>query len=185
MLSFLIITVSVVLCVLRCLPLTGKRSSFAAVADCLVCAGGIPPLVMALAWAKRGAESALPEAEWAYDMLGGWFSLAGGFTALVGIPLLIAALIRHKMVWMRTLIGPVAVILLQIGGAGYAVLCANTAVDLSGILTAFAAGCGAFLLCGIAADGIRYACTGQPALLQAKPEPQKPVRQHRRRKKRR
>ena len=185
MLSFLIVTVSVIICILRCLPLTGKRPVIAAVADCLVCAGAIPPLVMALTWAKRVAESALPEAEWAYDMLSGWFSLAGGFTALVGIPLLLAALIRHKMVWMRTLIGPIAVILLQISGAGYAVLCANTAVDLSGIITAFAAGCGAFLLCGLAADGVRYAVTGQPVLLQAKPEPQKPVRQHRRRKKRR
>lgn len=184
MLSFLIIILSVVLCVLRCLPLTGKRPLFAAVADCLVWAGGIPPLVMALAWAKRVAESALPEAEWAYDMLGGWFSLAGGFTALVGIPLLLAALIRHKMVWMRTMIGPIAVILLQIGGAGYAVLCSNTAVDLSGIITAFAAGCGALLLCGIAADGVRYAVTGQPVLWVRKPEPIKPV-PHRHRKKRR
>ena len=181
MLSFLIITVSVVLCVLRCLPLTGKRAVAAAWAACLACVGGIPPVVMALAWAKRVAESALPEAEWAYDMLGGWFSLAGGFTALVGIPLLIAALIRHKMVWMRTLIGPVAVILLQIGGAGYAVLCANTAVDLSGILTAFAAGCGALLLCGIAADGVRYAVSGHPALWVRKTEPVKPE-PHRRRK---
>jgi hypothetical protein len=185
MLSFLIITVSVVLCVLRCLPLTGKRAVAAAWAACLACVGGIPPVVMALRWAKQLEISALDEAGWAWDMLQGWFSLAGGFTALVGIPLLIAALIRHKMVWMRTLIGPVAVILLQIGGAGYAVLCENTAVDLSRILTAFAAGCGAFLLCGIAADGVRYAVTGQPVLLQAKPEPQKPVRQHRRRKKRR
>ena len=184
MLSFLIIILSVVLCALRCLPLTGKRPLFAAVADCLVWAGGIPPVVMALAWAKRVAESALPEAEWAYDMLGGWFSLAGGFTALVGIPLLLAALIRHKMVWMRTLIGPIAVILLQISGAGYAVLCANTAVDLSGIITAFAAGCGAFLLCGIAADGVRYAVSGQPALWVRKPEPVQPEPHHRRKKRR-
>ena len=97
---------------------------------------------------------------------------------------MIAAVIRHKMVWMRTLIGPIAVILLQIGGAGYAVLCANTAVDLSGIITAFAAGCGALLLCGIAADGVRYAVTGQPVLWVRKPEPIKPV-PHRHRKKRR
>ena len=184
MLSFLIVIVSVIICILRCLPLTGKRPVIAAVADCLVCAGGIPPLVMALTWAKRVAESALPEAEWAYDMLSGWFSLAGGFTALVGIPLLLAALIRHKMVWMRTLIGPIAVILLQIGGAGYAVLCANTAVDLSGIITAFAAGCGALLLCGIAADGVRYAVSGHPALWVRKTEPVQSV-SHRHRKKRR
>ena len=181
MLSFLIITVSVVLCVLRCLPLTGKRAVAAAWAACLACVGGIPPVVMALRWAKQLEISALDEAGWAWDMLQGWFSLAGGFTALVGIPLLIAALIRHKMVWMRTLIGPVAVILLQIGGAGYAVLCSNTAVDLSGIITAFAAGCGALLLCGIAVDGIRYALCAQPVLWVSKPAPVKGA-PHRRRK---
>lgn len=185
MLSFLIVTVSVVLCVLRCLPLTGKRAILTAWAAVLACAGGIPPLVMALLGAKNVAQSPLSEAEWAYDMLDGWFSLGGGFTALVGISCLIAALIRHKMVWMRTLIAPTAVILLQIGGAGYAALCENTAVDLSWIITAFSAGCGAFLLCGIAADGIRYALTGQPVLLKAKPEPPKPMGQRRRRKKRR
>ena len=185
MLSFLIIVLSVVLCILRCLPLTGRRPIFAAVFACLVCAGGIPPLGIALYRAGEMAASGLPDAEWACDMLRGWFSLAGGFTAAVGISLVIAALIRHKMVWMRTLIAPCAEILLQIGGGGYALLCENASLDLSGTVTMFAAGCGALLLCGIAIDGIRYAHCGQPLLLKGKPEPVKPDPKHRRRKKRR
>lgn len=182
MLSFLIIILSVVLCILRCLPLTGKRAVVTAVGTCAVCVGGIPLLWIALHRAEQVAASALPEAEWAYDMLGGWFSLAVGFTALVGIPLLIAALIRHKMVWMRTLIAPCAVILLQLGGGGYTLLCQNASIDLSGGVTMFAAGCGALLLCGIAVDGIRYAHSGQPLLWARKPEPVKSA-PHRRRKK--
>lgn len=181
MLSFLIIVLSVVLCILRCLPLTGKRPTLVAVATCLVCLGGIPPLGIALYRAERIALSGLTEAEWAYDMLEGWFSLAGGFTAVVGGLLLIAALIRHKMVWMRTLIAPCAVILLQIGGGAYALLCENASVDLSGIVTMFAAGCGGLLLCGMAVDGIRYALCAQPVLWVSKPAPVKGV-PHRRRK---
>lgn len=183
MLSLLIIVLSVVLCILRCLPLTGKRSVLTAIAAALVCLGGLPPLGIALYRAEQIAASTLPEAEWAYDMLGGWFSLAGGFTAVVGISLLIAALIRHKMVWMRTLIAPCAVILMQIGGGAYAVLCESASLDLSGIVTMFAAGCGGLLLCGIAVDGIRYAFCGQPVLWVRKPEPAKAV-PHRRRRKR-
>lgn len=181
MLSFLIIVLSVVLCILRCLPLTGKRPTLVAVATCLVCLGGIPPLGIALYRAERIALSGLTEAEWAYDMLEGWFSLAGGFTAVVGGLLLIAALIRHKMVWMRTLIAPCAVILLQIGGGAYALLCENASVNLSGIVTMFAAGCGGLLLCGMAVDGIRYALCAQPVLWVSKPAPVKGV-PHRRRK---
>ena len=107
--------------------------------------------------------------------------MAGGFTAVVGGLLLIAALIRHKMVWMRTLIAPCAVILLQIGGGAYALLCENASVDLSGIVTMFAAGCGGLLLCGMAVDGIRYALCAQPVLWVSKPAPVKGV-PHRRRK---
>ena len=181
MLSFLILVLAIVLCILRCLPLTGKRPTVVAVAACLVCLGGIPPLGIAWYRAERIALSGLAEAEWAYDMLEGWFSLAGGFTAVVGGLLLIAALIRHKMVWMRTLIAPCAVILLQIGGGAYALLCENASLDLSGIVTMFAAGCGGLLLCGIAVDGIRYALCAQPVLWVSKPAPVKTT-PHRRRK---
>ncbi len=181
MLSFLIIVLSVVLCILRCLPLTGKRPTLVAVTTCLVCLGGIPPLGIALYRAERIALSGLTEGAWAYDMLEGWFSLAGGFTAVVGGLLLIAALIRHKMVWMRTLIAPCAVILLQIGGGAYALLCENASVDLSGIVTMFAAGCGGLLLCGMAVDGIRYALCAQPVLWVSMPAPVKGA-PHRRRK---
>ena len=184
MLSFLIILLAVMLFVFRCLPLTGKRSTAAAVAACLICLGGIPPLGIALYRAERIALSGLPEAEWAYDMLQGWFSLSGGFTALVGILLLIAALIRHKMALMRTLIAPCAVILLQIGGGAYGVLCENASVNLSGIVTMFAAGCGGLLLCGVAVDGIRYALSGQPLLWKERAEPPKTAPKRRRKKRR-
>lgn len=179
MLSVVIICLAVLCSVLRCIPRRGKWAAGVAVATGVICLCGIP--LVGIAWhrAQEIAVSALPEAEWAYDMLRGWFSLAGGFTAIVGICLLIASLIRHKMVWMRTLIAPCAVIALQIGGAGYAVLCENAVLDLSGIVTLFGAGCGAWLLCGTAADAIRYAISGQPSLSVKKTAP--PSRRRKRR----
>lgn len=184
MLSFLIVILSVVLCVLRCLPLTGRRATLTAVGSGAVLVGGIPPVVMALCRYRRVMESALPEADWAADMLGGWLSLAGGFTAFVGIALLLAALTEHKLTWMRTLIAPCAVILLQIGAVGYAALCQDSPFPLEGTVMLFAAGCGAMLLCGVTVDSIRYALCGRPLLWAGKPQPSKPAHTHRRKKRR-
>ena len=84
--------------------------------------------------------------------------------SVLGIPLLLAALIRHKMVWMRTLCAPCAAILIQLAAAAYVVICQNDAVDFTPIIRLFSTGCGALMLCGTAVDAIRFAVKGEESL---------------------
>lgn len=160
--------VAILLTIFRLIPRRGKWAVSTAVLCALFCLGGIWCVVGALRDAAVLKDSALPDADtaaWAYDMMRGWFSLAAPFSAAIGIPLLLAALIRHKMVWMRTLSAPCAVVLIQLAAAAYAAICENDAIHFIPTIQRFAAGCGALMLCGTAADAIRYAVSGQPALV--------------------
>ena len=167
MIQILMAAAVILVTVLRFVPRRGKWTAGAAVLGVLLCLSGVLCIAMAFGDAAALRADALPDAEtaaWAYDMMRGWFSFAGTASLVMGIPLLLAALIRHKMVWMRTLCAPCAAILIQLAAAAYVVICRNDALDFAPIIRLFSAGCGALMLCGTAVDAIRFAVSGQESL---------------------
>ena len=167
MIQILMAAAVILVTALRFVPRRGKWTAGAAVLGVLLCLGGALCIAMAFGDAAALRADALPDAEtaaWAYDMMRGWFSFAGTASLVMGIPLLLAALIRHKMVWMRTLCAPCAAILIQLAAAAYVVICRNDAVDFTPIIRLFSTGCGALMLCGTAVDAIRFAVSGQGSL---------------------
>ena len=161
-----VVALAILFSMLRFVPRRGKWAVGVAVAVSLFCVAGAVLCGIAVQDARAVLHAGLPDvgtAEWAYDTMRAWFSLSGVGCAAVGVPLLIASLIRHKMAWMRTVIAPCASLVTGLAAAGYTVLCENTSIDFTAVIYTFAAGCAALLLCGVAADAIRHAA-GQDVL---------------------
>ncbi|MBQ8747648.1 MAG: hypothetical protein IJZ08_07280 [Clostridia bacterium] len=67
---------------------------------------------------------------WAEDAYGAWARLCGTFSAVIGGVLLIAALIRHPFVKIRTFSAAIVSVLILSGGGMYAVTVQNATADL-------------------------------------------------------
>jgi hypothetical protein len=160
MICVLSVALAIVLGALRFCPRRGKWAIGVAVSASLYCIAGAVLCFIAVQDARAVLAAARPDAvtaEWAYDTMRAWFSIAGIGCAVVGGPLLLASLIRHKMARMRTVIAPCASLAMGLAAAAYTVLCENTSIDFTAVIYTFAAGCAALLLCGLAADAIRHA----------------------------
>ena len=166
MICVFVVALAILFSMLRFVPRRGKWAVGVAVATSLFCASGALLCGIAIQDARAVLQAGMPDvstAEWAYDTMRAWFYLAGVSCAAVGVPLLLASLIRHRMAWMRTVIAPCASLVTGLAAAGYTVLCENPSIDFTAVIYTFAAGCAALLLCGVAADAIRYAA-GQDVL---------------------
>lgn len=160
------VALAIVFGALRFHSLRGKWAIGVAVATCLYCVAGAVLCVIAVRDARAVLAAARPDAataEWAYDTMRAWFSIAGVSCAAVGGLLLLASLIRHKMAWMRTVIAPCASLATGLAAAAYTVLCDNAFIDFTAVIYTFGAGCAALLSCGLAVDAIRHAA-GQDVL---------------------
>lgn len=154
------VALAIVFGVLRIRPSRGKWAIGVAVCAGLYCIAGAVLCYIAVEDARAVLAAARPDAvtaEWAYDTMRAWFSMAGIGCAAVGGPLLLASLIRHKMVWMRTVIAPCASLATGLAAAAYTILCENASIDFTAVIYTFAAGCAALLCCGLAADATRHA----------------------------
>lgn len=166
MICVLSVALAIVFAALRFHPRRGKWAIGVAVAISLYCIAGAVLCFIAVQDARAVLAAARPDAataEWAYDTMRAWFSIAGISCAVVGGLLLLASLIRHKMAWMRTVIAPCASLAMGLATAAYTVLCENTFIDFTAVIYTFGAGCAALLNCGLATDGIRHAA-GQTVL---------------------
>ncbi len=89
---------------------------------------------------------------WAADAYTLWVRTAGIFTAGIGGAILLAALIRHKMVRTRAAVGAAASAVVLIFGALYAVTVENASADLCTPIYLFSLGCACLLPLGTYAD---------------------------------
>lgn len=116
---------------------------------------GISCLIAAVVLSGRIASDPTLEAEfraWAADAYGAWARLCGTFSAVIGGVLLIAALIRHPFVKIRTLSAVIVSVLILLGGGVYAVTVRNATADLVTPVYLFSIACACLVPIGVYYD---------------------------------
>lgn len=121
----------------------------------LLCVAGAVCLVLSVRFSEDTLASAASDAEfcgWASDMLSVWRYTGGTFAAAVGGITLLAALIRHRMRWVRSAVMAAVSVLLWFLGGAYALTCETPLADLVTPVHLWTAGCALVILAGAAVD---------------------------------
>jgi len=119
----------IVLSVLR-FRVRGKRGKWAVfMAHLAAVAAGAVCLILSGILAGNASGGTADQLAWAADAYALWMRAGGIFAAAVGGVLLIASLIRHKMVKVRALAGCAAVLVLLFFGGSYGVICIGETVN--------------------------------------------------------
>ena len=109
-------------------------------------------LASALALAGNAAGGTAEEQAWAADAFRLWIRAGGIFTAAVGGVLLLAALLRHKMIRIRAMAGGAASLVLLFFGGFYGVICVGESVNPAVWVWLSTAGCALLISAGGLAD---------------------------------
>ncbi len=124
----------------------------------LLCIAGIGCLAGSVFLSRQTLAGAGSDAEfcgWASDMLSVWRYTGGTFAAAVGGITLLAALIRHRMRWVRSAVMAAVSVLLWFLGGAYALTCETPLADLVTPVHLWTAGCALVILAGAAVDAAR------------------------------
>ena len=111
-------------------------------------------LTAALLLADNAAGGTAEERAWAADAFRLWMRVSGCFTAVVGGVLLMAALLRHKMIRVRALAGGTASLVLLFFGGCYGMICIGEGVNPAVWVWLSTAGCAALMNAGGLADAV-------------------------------
>ena len=109
-------------------------------------------LGVSLVLAENASGGTAEQLAWAADAYALWLRMGGIFTAAAGGVILLASLIRHKMVKIRALAACAASLMLLFFGGCYGVICIGEAVDPSGWVWLCAAGYAGLMHLGGAVD---------------------------------